>query len=233
MICYVTSASCNIDGDIFDFSSSIKDHEDIGTTMVEVLNEDGFLDLIRYVPHTREPLLMFCSTFLDRVSNLQDNPSDKKLFDHPLGEPIKHGLDRITSICRACCYFFCAEVSVGMEETTDKDVIDFVQSACTEMPERSIKKIFAEKESWWNKEYEDMIKKGATSVLTTEKRQELQQLLQEPTPSVAGMKRSIELMKEMHNTMRSQRLASLRDKFKVTLLYTGHWQSLVTTVLVM
>ena len=74
MICYVTSASCNIDGDIFDFSSSIKDHEDIGTTMVELLNEDGFLDLIRYVPHTREPAPDVLQHFLGQSQQSAGQP---------------------------------------------------------------------------------------------------------------------------------------------------------------
>ena len=182
-----------------------------------MLNDDVFLDALKHAPHTKEPLMMFCSTFLEKAHILEENPADKTLYDNPVGEPVKKALGRISRICRACCHFFCHDLSAELEETTDKDVTDFIRQSATEMPERTIKMLFQEPESWWHKEHEDMIKKGASAVLTSEKRQELKALLEIPDPTAVAIKQCLELMKEMHKSMRSQRLAMLREQFKVTL----------------
>lgn len=182
--------------------------------MMALLNEDSFLNMIKFAPGAKDPLLRFCSTFLERLRDLEESPDDQKFLDTSVGAPIKHMFARIRKMCRVICHFYCFDLDMCLDQTSDKEVIDFMSSRTNDLPERSLLRYFAEPDSFWDAEYKDMVGKGAGSILAEPKKAELLELLKQSNPDIIAIKNMTALMKELQAVIRSQRLAQISNLFK-------------------
>lgn len=188
--------------------------------MIELLNEDSFLNLVKVAPGAKDAILMFCSTFLERLHDLEESPDDQKFLDTSVGAPFKDIFNRIRKLCRVICHFYCfdfdSNTGMKLEVTTDKEVSDFMSSRTTDLPERSILRYFVEPDSFWDTEYKDMVAKGAGTILAAPKKAELLELLKQSDPDITTIKNMTALMKDLQATIRSQRLQLIRNPFKAS-----------------
>lgn len=137
------------------------------------------------------------------------------LLETEHARPVLETFERVSRLARALLHYFCDEIPFGGQPLDDRDVMYWKSFNGNSFPEQSIARIFREKDSFWYKETQEMIEKGGTAVLLTEKEGELRTLVQEDVKmtTIQKLKQMSSLFGEIQKSMRSQKLCKIRDLF--------------------
>ena len=92
--------------------------------MTETLSDEVFLDFLRQGLHGKDALVSFCKQALTHRHELLDSrmSSFNFMWNHYTLVPIKEGMGIIEGMCRCIMHFFCEDLPLFADETTDLDV---------------------------------------------------------------------------------------------------------------
>ena len=191
----------------------------LGESMLTPLQENEFQALLNGGVAYKTGLIAFSITFLERFGKLMDSAYDAALLEHEVSSCVMSSLKRIETISRSLLHFFAFdEIPIGMSPLVDQDILYWKTLKATTFPEKSIQKIFCEKDSFWFKETMEVVEKGGTAVLLNEKQAELKSLMGDGVKDtdVLKLKGMSELYAEIQKSMRSQKLSTTRDRLVET-----------------
>ena len=191
--------------------------------ILSALTEDSNIEVLHKALAVRPALIQFCGNMLASFETVTSHERAvfQKVWTSIAMQPILNAYTRVAKFCRCIMHLFCAELPLGVDETTNDDVTYFVTYDDGELFEKSIRKLLRDPSLWWITEVNDMKKTAATAILGKEKFSELSTLLEgDSTMSIAGIKRAFELLEDLKGSMRSQKLGDVVDRFVVP---KQHW----------
>ena len=131
---------------------------------------------------------------------------------------VSDAINSMSKVCLAVCRIFNETISAG---TTMADVTCFVDYSGPLLLERSMRSVFRQEGSFWRKQVDELIEKGATSAMLKPKLEEMHLHLskvigvdeQLTNESIDIMIKMTELFKELRGGIRKVELENISDKF--------------------
>ena len=191
----------------------------LANTMLGLFQENSFLLVLQEGNKMKKPLVAFSHLMIQQYGELKESPHDMELLEHKCGQPVFEAMGRMISVCRAILHFFCEDLKVHhLDPLSDQDVHYWKGLVSERFPEKSIAKAFNKEGSFWIKEYQEIVEKGGAAALTSEKLQELQDMLDNDVADteLGELKSMTALYQQVCLSMRSQRLTQMREKLKVS-----------------
>jgi len=190
----------------------------VADSLVGIIQEDGFFNLMAKGTKARKALLTFSEVFLTSFQELMESDEETAFLEHPAGKPLLGAMQRISRVCRAIGHCFCGDAPLGVTEFSDKDALYFQQYKGSDLMEKIVAKLFKDGESFWFQETREMIEKGGAVALAGEKLADLKSQLASPPSAltIGSIKQMGDLFKEVQKSARTQKLAALSEKFLAT-----------------
>ena len=199
--------------------------------MLSPLTEDALVDFFKEGAKMRGPLVAFSSTVLHGWNTFHQGCADSELFkflwEHDVLSPMVDAADRLQKICCCVLHIFCAESEVPplIQASSDALVLMFYNYAGNEVFERTFKRVL--RDGWWNAEIQDMLKKGGSAALVQAKAADLKDLLSASELSLNQLPHATQLLSEIKDKVRTQKIQSLLDTFAASWLEFERWRLLL------
>ena len=186
--------------------------EALSASMLNVLQQEAMLDLLRGGLQWKHVLIEFSRIFIETYAELMENSVDYIALQSPEFEPLSSALLRMQQFCKTLAHFFCLEdLPVVLK---DQELVDYVCYKGKIFPEKTIATVFSEQGSFWANEMNDLLKKGASQALCREKLADLETMLKTPTSFTISQFRACRTtLQELQESARSQTFSKLRDMF--------------------
>lgn len=199
--------------------------------MLSPLTEDALVDFFKEGAKMRGPLVAFSSTVLHGWNTFHQGCADSELFkflwEHDVLSPMVDAADRLQKICCCVLHIFCAESEVPplIQASSDALVLMFYNYAGNEVFERTFKRVL--RDGWWNAEIQDMLKKGGSAALVQAKAADLKDLLSASELSLNQLPHATQLLSEIKDKVRTQKIQSLLDTFAASWFEFERWRLLL------
>ena len=156
-----------------------------------------------------------------------DSELFKFLWEHDVLSPMVDAADRLQKICCCVLHIFCAESEVPplIQASSDALALMFYNYAGNEVFERTFKRVL--RDGWWNAEIQDMLKKGGSAALVQAKAADLKDLLSASELSLNQLPHATQLLSEIKDKVRTQKIQSLLDTFAASWFEFERWRLLL------
>ena len=195
--------------------------------VLDMFTEEKVLDVLKQGVRAKRFLVSLASSIMTDCCNLRTLAEKDHVFQHIWSSdcslPLKTLADRLENLSRCWLHCFCIAPPKAYDgkATRDADVMFFYQYNGSDMLERCIRRMMNDEKCWWRGEVSEMIKKGAGGVLNQDKLDELTAALQAPSANLSCLGTCMNLLKQVRESTRSQRLAAVMDEFADSCLYIG------------
>ena len=179
--------------------------------------EDMFIDMLKRGAAIKDGLEQLSLSMLSTLHKIEEEDKSNSTFHavwtSPAMAPIAHILRIYKVLPRCLCHLLCIDLPEHFPPTTDEDVYAPSNYDGQELFERSLRRVLKDPDLFWHGEINDLIKKGADTALSKLKVSEIQELLAKDSLSFQQMHRATELLGEIKNCVRSQKLGTLMSQF--------------------
>lgn len=178
---------------------------------------NGFSDGIK----SKDALCELARTLLHVCTNVRNAEQHSHDFSEVFGlvccTPIKAMLQRLERLARCLLHAFCSPTAAGYDgpALNDNDVIFFSKFDGNDLMEKCFCRMMSES-TWWKNEISDMLRKGASAALNSDKVSELSGLLGSSSLTSRSLSQILDLLKQVRDSTRSQQLAGIMDNFAET-----------------
>lgn len=193
--------------------------KEMADSMLAFLYDDVVTNVMQLGLPSKQSLCQFSMKFLADTPEIRGHDPSEASFSHVMAtqamKPFLKMTESIANLCKSLLHFFCEDppAKCGIGPTSDEDCLSFSNYTGGRPLEKCMRRVFISEGSWWASELEDMIRKGATTHLSKDKLDQIDELLQNPQPNYAWLSSTHRLVDELKSQVRSQKLSKILEMF--------------------
>ena len=124
-------------------------------------------------------------------------------------------MQKCQSVARCLLHLLCVPMPSHMKPTQDTEVHYYTNYTGADAVDNALRRLLTNNKLWWNREYLEMVQKGAAGILAEAQLEELRDALAQEAEvmTVTSFKHMADLMDKVKASVRSQKLSDLEGKF--------------------